>query len=228
MAFQCWSCNKRFGSQHALDQHCGATGHWEDWEEEEEEYCEGDEELMPDPPVDEPGHWVPREKFEGRKSFGFYWCNCGRSWVSAQGWKQYKQGCQGCNRESLAVYLWVNEKKYTGVDLDDPDRVVRNREGPHDSDRCEACRAGVCDALGGSARQMLHVKPCQMHSAKRIDASLGRPLPHVFGLVAVVAAVVLGLVAARARVRRDQGNQQATRTSSSWHLLDSLIRSAMR
>lgn len=105
-----------------------------------------DTQWVPDPPVDEPGQWIPRHEFRGRKSFSFYRCQCGKTWMSAHGYKDYEQGCQTCDRESLPVLMWQNEERYAGIDLGDPDKPVRERDGPHDEERCAACRAGICDA----------------------------------------------------------------------------------
>ena len=96
--------------------------------------------ALPEDPVSSLGFWQAREKFSGRKSFGFFACNsCGTSsWVSAHGFKSYKQACKKCNQYSLPVYLWVNqEDRKAGGDRDD-------KKKPHKSGLCEACARGVC------------------------------------------------------------------------------------
>lgn len=100
------------------------------------------EPRMPDPPVDGDGEWVHRENFTGNKSFGFFVCSCGRSWTTAHCYKIYKQGCQGCEEESLAYYMWQNHgAQKRREDRDDIE------EKPHDESRCEACRLGKCDRV---------------------------------------------------------------------------------
>ncbi|GAX84636.1 hypothetical protein CEUSTIGMA_g12057.t1 [Chlamydomonas eustigma] len=104
-----------------------------------------------DPPLESAeGYWVQRKDFEGRKSFGVFQCaQCSRRWYSAHAFKEYKQGCQRCDRYYLPIAMWVN----TGDrDSDDDDNGFGDDEkddaGPHDSERCEACKAGVCKAGG--------------------------------------------------------------------------------
>eukprot|EP01118_Nematostelium_gracile_P006514 TRINITY_DN2093_c0_g1_i3.p1 TRINITY_DN2093_c0_g1~~TRINITY_DN2093_c0_g1_i3.p1 ORF type:complete len:183 (-),score=25.82 TRINITY_DN2093_c0_g1_i3:69-617(-) len=102
--------------------------------------------FQPDPPVDSPGEWISREEFlsttRQKKSFGWFKCTCGKSWVSAHAQPVYKQGCKGCERKRLPDLLWRN-------DSHEPRPSKDNRlESPHDEDRCEACRAGVCIRSG--------------------------------------------------------------------------------
>jgi hypothetical protein len=96
-------------------------------------------------PVSSPGQWVPRKSFTGRKSFGAFECDlCKKVWVSAHAFKEYKQGCQQCEAESLPLFMWHNFEHN-----DRHDDEGRTDDKPHDSDRCEACRAGVCrEGLG--------------------------------------------------------------------------------
>lgn len=96
---------------------------------------------MPDPPVDAPGRWVRRDEFEGRSSFGFFSCDCGRSWTTARAQKEFRQGCQGCEREFYAYYMWQNDEKRPPRQREDTDD---RDDPPHDSQRCEACRLGRC------------------------------------------------------------------------------------
>eukprot|EP00450_Noctiluca_scintillans_P000982 CAMPEP_0194494256 /NCGR_PEP_ID=MMETSP0253-20130528/12218_1 /TAXON_ID=2966 /ORGANISM="Noctiluca scintillans" /LENGTH=236 /DNA_ID=CAMNT_0039335351 /DNA_START=62 /DNA_END=772 /DNA_ORIENTATION=- len=89
-------------------------------------------------PVDSPGRWVPRDEFRGRKSFGFFVCTCGNRWKSAHAQPKYRQGCQRCEQQSLAMCLWYNEGPDTRPERETDD------DKPHDSARCEACKHGDC------------------------------------------------------------------------------------
>lgn len=61
--------------------------------------------------------------------FGTFHCrDCGNQWTSAYCWKDEKQACRGCNRESLPV------KK------DQLDGRPSKRTGAHDSARCAMCK----------------------------------------------------------------------------------------
>ena len=93
------------------------------------------------PPVDSPGQWVLRKEFQGRKSFGAFQCvKCTKIWTSAHAYKNFKQGCQRCELEGLPVFMWVNKGKRDYYAVSDDEE-----KPPHDSERCEACRAGECD-----------------------------------------------------------------------------------
>jgi len=105
--------------------------------------CEPRQPRVPEPPVDSAGEWVLRERFRGKKSFGFYACPCGRSWLTAHAQKEYRQGCQGCDTECFPHYMWLNDHPVERRERADRDEV----DGPHDSARCEACRLGVCGAV---------------------------------------------------------------------------------
>jgi hypothetical protein len=98
-------------------------------------------------PVEAPGRWVLRDEFPGRKSFGCFECKrCRVYWTSAHAQKQYLQACKRCNTWALATYMWVNdERNFERRDCH------KNRDRPHDSDRCMACRVGECDVVGGLA-----------------------------------------------------------------------------
>jgi len=93
-----------------------------------------------DPPfIGAEGSWVKRAKFIGKKSFGWFQCVQRRKrWSSAHSYKQFRQGCQRCEAESFPFFMWQNEEGRTFDDYDVQDRA------PHDQDRCEACRKGVC------------------------------------------------------------------------------------
>lgn len=131
--FECSICKKTFRTQRSLSQHCEDTGHIEDSQDDD-----GDEIETPEPPVDSPGQWVLREDFTGRKSFGYFVCGCGRFWLSAHAFKDYRQGCRGCEQKSFPYFLWENFGKRTDRDRNYAD------DKPHDASRCEACRNGVC------------------------------------------------------------------------------------
>jgi len=102
---------------------------------------------MPAAPVDEPGEWVARDEFRGKKSFAFFRCkNCKKTWMSAHGYKQFKQGCKRCDEDYLPLFMWKNHNKRRSVEDMESERL----DGPHDSSRCEACRRGVCTAKTGN------------------------------------------------------------------------------
>lgn len=88
------------------------------------------------------GYWIIRENFTGEKSFGYFECNRKRckkkQWKSAHAFKDMKQGCKLCNKESLPVYMWMNKRDF------DREQAPTRPKVPHDSKRCEACRKGVC------------------------------------------------------------------------------------
>jgi len=109
--------------------------------EEKEMYSILIADNLPDPPVDTPGRWVSPSEFRGRKSFGYFRCTCGKWWMSAHAFPQYKQACKGCNVWSLPVWLWRNDQR---KDRSEAVEVINHR-GPHDQQRCAACIAGECD-----------------------------------------------------------------------------------
>ncbi len=89
----------------------------------------------PDPPVDTPGHWVPRVRFPGHKSFGWFECplSCGHTWQSAHAYTKQRQRCDKCPRWHFAQLMWLN---------DDPRAAgssTRDNGKPHQTNRCEAC-----------------------------------------------------------------------------------------
>ena len=98
-------------------------------------------EDLPAPPIDDiEGHWVPRQDFRGRKSFGAFECrSCKKVWTSAHAFKAYGQGCKRCNSEFLPTFMWVNTGVRTRVD-----DAAANPDKPHDIGRCAACRNGDC------------------------------------------------------------------------------------
>lgn len=103
--------------------------------------------IMPLPvPVDTPGEWVPRKKFQGQKSFGWFTCNkCDKSWMSAHAYKEYQQGCKKCKLYTHPRFMWVN-KDTKDEDDEDEERKVLSSKKPHMQKLCKACEAGVCTA----------------------------------------------------------------------------------
>ena len=90
------------------------------------------------------GVWVAATEFNARKSFGCFRCTeCNNAWGSAHAYPKFRQGCRACNVETKPCCLWVND------DGNDNDRDIDRDEakGHHDSQRCEACRLGVCDLV---------------------------------------------------------------------------------
>lgn len=108
------------------------------------------EPRVPEAPVDSAGKWVLREEFLGKKSFGFFACRCGRSWTTAHAQKEYRQGCQACDAECFPSYMWLNDPSVERRERADRDEL----DVPHDFERCEACRQGVCSAVRMGARIM--------------------------------------------------------------------------
>jgi hypothetical protein len=93
---------------------------------------------LPKPPVDTPGRWVRRAEFNGKKSFGWFECNCGRSWQSAYAETDKWQKCSGCARENYAELMWQNDRSVRRTS----DSKARLDNGkPHRADLCEACLA---------------------------------------------------------------------------------------
>ena len=95
------------------------------------------------PPFDSAsGVWVPATEFGGTKSFGRFACaGCNKSWGSAHAYPQFRQGCQACNLETKPCCMWVNDSD----NRSDRDTDSDEDKAPHDEERCEACRLGVCD-----------------------------------------------------------------------------------
>lgn len=95
-------------------------------------------------PVPEPGEWVLTEYFKGRKSFGWFGSKCVKCWPSAHAFKEYTQGCQRCEAAQGPKFMWQNYGRKR--DEEDDSSGGLDLEGPHDQDRCEACRHGDCVA----------------------------------------------------------------------------------
>ena len=128
-----------------------------------------------EPPVDTPGYWVLRDEFNGVKSFGSYVCESkkckNKKWISAHAYKIHRQGCKSCDQYTLPTYMWVNTDKDTIKDIkNDTDK---DTDKPHDSERCEACKAGVCIrngieiqsveiAMEPEPTSLLHLRHCSV------------------------------------------------------------------
>lgn len=129
--FGCTDCGKEFQSESSLGQHERAKHH---------PVVLNRPQSPPLPGLD--GEWVERSDFCDTKSFGFFMClSCSRGssgWFSAHAFPNFKQGCKACGTEVLPQFLWQNASQ--GADREDTDKL----QGPHQSDLCEACRAGVC------------------------------------------------------------------------------------
>lgn len=147
-SWACGVCHREFISEQALKQHQEAKGHDGGLiGSRKRRLGDGgkniDELTRLKPPFEGlEGRWVHRRDFEGIKSFGVFHCECGNTWSSAHARREYRQGCQSCEKMWLPRYMWVN----TG------ERQERDDEGdddrpPHDQERCEACRR-----LGGDCR----------------------------------------------------------------------------
>jgi len=99
-------------------------------------------------PVDDDGEWVLRDDFTGRKSFGYFQCNCAKEWQSAHAYKEFNQDCQSCETGSLPLFMWRNFTRRAGYHEEESER---SDLGHHDSERCGACRAGVCSFREGAS-----------------------------------------------------------------------------
>ena len=128
----CLKCNKEFSSKKAYENHTAAK-HSKDASEAQNQ----NNLTKLKAPVDSDGYWIVAADFRGRKSFGAYRCECGKVWTSAHSQLMYMQGCKKCNKERRPDVMWVNiGEKQASID--------RDEDKPHDSRRCQACRAGDC------------------------------------------------------------------------------------
>ena len=152
-------CSRKFGSksarkQHQRDVHGQQQGcsdaHRNAPKERTRRNRTGSRDITTlDPPIENlPGQWVPREDFTGQKSFGFFECpRCSyRSWFSAHSFANFRQGCQGCEKKHLPLYLWENDHRR----CHDEHKKESADSDPHDAKRCEACRHGVCSGARAS------------------------------------------------------------------------------
>ncbi len=96
-----------------------------------------------DPPIPgTSGKWVLMEDFSGRKSFGIFFCiTCDKYWFTAHATKGFKQSCKSCEQKSYPFFMWQNDR--ASRDMRDEARSDRLK-GPHDQERCDACKAGGC------------------------------------------------------------------------------------
>jgi hypothetical protein len=84
----------------------------------------------PLPPVSTPGHWTVREKFIGKKSFGYFHCiGCRKKWVSAHSFKDGQQRCRACERSNYPELLWVRAAETVAG------RGIQKRERPTSKDK---------------------------------------------------------------------------------------------
>jgi hypothetical protein len=95
------------------------------------------------------GRWVYREDYRGKKGFGIFVCDsCHRHWISAHAYSnQFGQDCQACEINTFPYIMWQSPTR-------DRDELIRDDEDdgpPHDSSRCDACKAGhYCTKPRGS------------------------------------------------------------------------------
>ena len=111
--------------------------------------------MFLEPPVNTPGYWILRNAFNGIKSFGVFVCEnkkCNNRWKSAHAYKIYRQGCKSCDQYTLPTYMWVNENTH----IRDND-AIKDTDKPHDSERCEACKVGVCIICNGIYTQSVEI-----------------------------------------------------------------------
>eukprot|EP00798_Chlamydomonas_sp_ICE-L_P018590 gene18590-25102_t len=145
--YTCPKCFKLFDSEGALEQHTEAKHHSQHHSTRHDDLRLDELEA----PFGMPGEWLKTQDWvrrspRGRKSFGAFKCMpCGRTWLSAHSYPRYKQGCKGCDAEYLPIYLWHNDPSSPRDEDDNEDYDDEGEDKPHDSERCEACRAGVCD-----------------------------------------------------------------------------------
>ena len=143
MAHVCNICRKGFGSKQAQKQHRrdahGAS------QRPPSRRVVVEEKVEFDPPfAGAVGEWVEREEFTGRKSFGRFTCRrCRKGWLSAHAMPGFRQGCKACEKKSMPSWMWMNDDNEEEARMGSDER----EEGagrPHDQQRCEACRQGVC------------------------------------------------------------------------------------
>ena len=139
----CNECGKGFYTLESLSQHEVATGHSKS-KQKKKRKKKTQKPYVPDPPFpDADGHWVASSDFSGRKSFGYFQCECNATWVSAHAYSEYRQDCKTCNDSMFAILFWINNHSdsrsgETGDNGEDESK-------PHMRHLCEACKLGVCD-----------------------------------------------------------------------------------
>ena len=92
------------------------------------------------PPFDgATGRWELHSNCDtSMKSFSYFECACGKRWVSAHGFARFRQGCKQCDTETFPKFMWIN------ADTKHKTPTTTEEDGPHDQQRCEACRSGQC------------------------------------------------------------------------------------
>ena len=134
----CYDCGREFETARGLRMHQEAKGHGA-FAEPVHEFAH----THRDPFPGACGEWVPRDQFNGTKSFGMFRCSgCRKPWMSAHAFLDFKQGCKDCNLEVLPCCMWESEQS----DEREDEREEGASDGPHDTERCEAGRRGVCTA----------------------------------------------------------------------------------
>eukprot|EP01068_Selenidium_serpulae_P019443 Selendium_serpulae@DN6645_c0_g1_i1.p1 len=81
------------------------------------------------------GAWVLRERFRGKKSFGWFDCRCNARWISAHAQPDFKQGCKQCDTYRYPTWLWVNTSTHKRGN-----HAPEKETTPHLSHLCEACK----------------------------------------------------------------------------------------
>ena len=137
--FNCDDCGREFISKQSLHQHRQAK-HANKNKNKKKSLAK----KPTAPPIpDLKGEWVRPSDFRGTKSFGFFICwKCANApaWYSAHAFPRFKQGCKVCNIETFPQFLWQNAQRSNREEVGDSEKL----NGPHQSDRCEACRSGMC------------------------------------------------------------------------------------
>jgi hypothetical protein len=87
------------------------------------------------------GAWLLRRDYlelKGeRKSFGYYRCDCRKTWGSAHAFPTTRQACKECDEWSYPLLMWFNTEEKQARHIPDGD------DRPHDRERCERCCKGL-------------------------------------------------------------------------------------
>lgn len=145
----CHTCGKLFNAFDSLLQHENSTGHTSSTNSKKKKHKKKSKKpRLPDAPFpDADGEWVQPEEFSGKKSFGYFTCDCSACWTSAHAYVQYRQECKTCNSSSHASLFWVNN--FNNYDKQSNSQDEESK--PHMRHLCEACRLGVCDMSENSS-----------------------------------------------------------------------------
>ena len=140
--FECGTCGKTFKAAKHMQQHQRDTGHGPPGSAATAKKKHRDNKNY-SPPRKPPfegaeGFWVKRADFEGRKSFGIYYCECSASWLSAHAHSAYRQECKTCRSHVHPSYMWINSRESSRSES------AHDGDKPHMRDLCEACKLGVC------------------------------------------------------------------------------------